>query len=145
MLRRRHSSGHPRPSQKRKEHVRAFKRVHHAKLKRAGSIASDVWCQRTADVTAAIDNGDNTTTTTFDQSFLDKIDWSHDNACVHPDSDAFFCRRCGAWNAGGPLCKLTKPCKGSIDKTGKKWLRALTAGIVPQPGVKISASSKHCL
>ncbi len=77
-----------------------------------------------------------------DWGLADRIHNSHAIKAVGTSQDAFYCNRCGGWNAGGPLRILKDPCKGYVTRARASQHRLLTLGIMPMRGSKIPSHQR---
>ena len=68
---------------------------------------------------------------------------SHAIKAVKGDVNAFYCNRCGAWNTGGPLKSMSKPCIGHVATYRQFQYRLLCLGVIPARGAKTPGHAKR--
>ena len=100
--------------------------------KEARAKAHRTVCNQVSGLTASIDAAGFKDTDPYNWSFADSIHASHHIQAVGTHHDAMFCKRCGYWNAGGPLRKLKDACPSFVSAPRAYQHGLLTKGIIPR-------------
>ena len=129
-------------AQNRKRKVREVQGLNERLTKAARTSAMSSTMRRAEAITASVGHGESNLNMLCDNGFARQVDLTHDIKQVHSEANAFYCARCGAYYAGGPLRLLRAPCKGEVPASRRHLHRLLSLGVVPKPHGRIPSHAR---
>ncbi len=98
----------------RKRKIREILRANRETAKAAHTHALQVMCANVGTLNQRVDGRRTMDCNEYEWDYADCIHESHLIKAVKGEPNAFYCDKCSAWNTGGPLKSLRKPCVGQV-------------------------------